>query len=81
MKLLEFFLERLTKNGFDWTCDWQMDKGPGRLDHYTIHKNGEFIQVIFQCFGESKGFTHYLESQKSKYDLMITEFNIALRPE
>lgn len=81
MKHLELFLEKLTKNGFDWTCNWEFPRGNGWITHYTIKKNGEFIQVIFQDFGFNKGFTHYIESQKLKYDLMITEFNLALRPE
>jgi hypothetical protein len=81
MKQLELFLDKLIRSGFDWTCNWQHDVNNSRLDHYTIRKNDESIQVIFQIFSGSKGFTNYIESQQLDYDRMITEFNQALRPE
>ena len=79
MKQLIFFLEKLNQAGFVPTCNWQLERaihnGKMCVDHYTIKKDGSFVQVIFVTYGDNKGFGHYIESHSHTYDKAEAELN------
>jgi hypothetical protein len=76
MEQLQIFLEKLNGLNFMCKCNFQIEIGKDQyLEHYTIQNkdNGKFIQVIFQVFGVTKGFTNYLESGEQKIGKSLQE--------
>ena len=76
MEQLQIFLEKLNGINYMSQCNFQMEIGKDQyLEHYTIknRNNGKFVQVIFQVFGASKGFTNYIESGEVKIGKSLQE--------
>lgn len=64
MKQLNNFLSRLRDKGYSCQCNWQKEiSSRSSLEYYTIINmgNNKSFMVIFQVYGEDKGFLTYTE--------------------
>lgn len=62
MNRLESFLAILRGQDIDATCNWQMKRGNGFVEHYTMRDGQRICTVIINDFGDNKGFEVYLNT-------------------
>lgn len=75
---LEIFFDTLRGSGFECLCNWEQKLNKGKIAHYTIRKDGNQLQVMFQEYSVKDGFTHYIESSKNNFAQCIDEFLLLL---
>ena len=67
MERLETFLGNLQSQGISATCNWQMERGTGTIEHYTMRDGPRFCMVIFTTYGKEEGFHTYIETGNNTF--------------
>ena len=67
MERLDIFLDKLRQQGININCNWQIERGKGSIEHYTISEGPRFCMVLFHIHGQKEGFHTYIETGSNDF--------------